>query len=188
MFFNNPRAFAWAFWLSCGSPRSASSLIDSRVLGSTRAVPFFSKTTPFLRCTLCVCLLCGCGRRMSRHRKGGSSGWWCCKASPWFCFGALWAWGLALVDSELLLLITGSDWSATCAFRRHGIQEIGLPPARLGASPTCRWPHTSATPKAEYTKGVEALGPKHQTCPDRNSNPRHLCVLRPCRVQGLSGK
>ena len=107
---------------------------------------FFSKTTPFLRCTLCVCLLCGCGRRMSRHRKGGSSGWWRCKASPWFCFGALWAWGLALVDSELLLLITGSDWSATCVFRGHGIQEIGLPPARWGASPTCRWPHTSATP------------------------------------------
>ena len=119
-------------------------------MGVLEQFRFFSKTTPFLRCTLCVCLLCGCGRRMSRHRKGGSSGWWRCKASPWFCFGALWAWGLALVDSELLLLITGSDWSATCAFRRHGIQEIGLPPARLGASPTCRWPHTSATPNIAF--------------------------------------
>ena len=54
-----------------------------------------------------------------------------------------------------LLLITGSDWSATCAFRRHGIQEIGLPPARWGASPTCRWPHTSATPRSlvDSTRG-----------------------------------
>ena len=144
MFFNNPRAFAWAFWLSCGSPRSASSLIDSRVLGSTRAVPFFFKDHPFFAVhALCVFAVWVRQTHVPPPQggfirlvvlQGVAVVLFRCAVGVGACPGGL-------------LLITGSDWSATCAFRRHGIQEIGLPPARLGASPTCCWPHTSATPK-----------------------------------------
>ena len=46
------------FGVSCVSPRSASSLIDSRVLGSTRAVPFFFQRPPLFCGARSVCVCC----------------------------------------------------------------------------------------------------------------------------------
>ena len=60
------------------------------------------------------------------------------RVAPWFCSSGPWFWGVVPIGAELIRMTIDSDWFSTGASRGHCIAEAGLPPARLGASPTCR--------------------------------------------------